>query len=92
MLLRNHKEMLPLRFDYEGKSLPCWEVVQLIKRPWGTCLGLWVSQLLSSLCALPLDSSSPSPHCIRTADVRERESPIFILEHFTTLTDRAYSS
>lgn len=84
--------MLLLGFDNEGKRFACWEVVQLIKRPWGTRLGLWVSQLLNSPCALPLDGSFPSLHCVRTADAREMESPIFILEHFTALTDRACSS
>lgn len=52
------EKMVILIFDNEGKSLPGWEVVKLTKRPWGPCQGLWLSQLISSLCASPL----PSPH------------------------------
>lgn len=68
------KKMLILIFDNEGKSLPGWEVVELTKRPWGACQGLWVSQLLSSLCATPLGGAAPSPH---SADARER-----VVSHF----------
>lgn len=73
------KRMLILIFDNEGKSLPGWEVVELTKRPWGACQGLWVSQLLSSPGATPLGGAAPSPHSMALQLQGKGSLPFFFL-------------
>lgn len=51
------KTALLLSCVIEGKSLPCWEVVHLVQRPWAASLGPWLSQLPAGGSVLPVFSS-----------------------------------
>lgn len=51
------KTTLLLNCVIEGKSLPCWEVVHLVQRPWAASLGPWLSQLPAGGSVLPVFSS-----------------------------------
>ena len=84
LMLRLTERMLFLRF-YKGKSLPCWEVVHLSKRPRRACLGLWCLSYHFSLCT---SSRWRFPFALISFPLQTQGkgySPIFILEHFTAL-------
>ena len=76
MLLPTKRTLL-LSCDIEGKSLPCWEVVHLVQRPWAASLGPWWSQLPAGGSVLPVFSSRWR-YALAAACVGGRGAPAFL--------------